>query len=72
MRRHTLYNAVINSSKRTVGLFPTEKIGFESILQICPANKLDILITDWEAPEEELKKFDELGIEVLVVEQEEQ
>ena len=63
-------NAVIASSKRRVGLFPTEKIGFESILQICPADKLDMLITDWDAPEEELKKFDEMGIEVMVVEKE--
>ena len=63
-------NAVIKSSKRTIGLFPTEKIGFESIMQICPANKLDTLITDWDAPEEELKKFDELDIEIIVVEEE--
>lgn len=63
-------NSIINSSKKTIGLFPTEKIGFESIVQICPANKLDILITDWDAPEEELKKFDEQGIEIIVVEKE--
>ena len=61
-------NAVINSSKQSIGLFPTEKIGYESILQICPANKLHILITDWDAPEEELKKFDERGLEVVIVE----
>lgn len=61
-------NAVINSSKYSVGLYPTEKIGFESIISICPANKLDILITDWDVSEEELKKFDEQGIEIIVVE----
>ena len=65
-------HAVINSSRQTIGLFPTEKIGFESILQICPANKLKVLITDWDAPEEELKKFDQLGIEVVVVKRDEQ
>lgn len=63
-------NAVIASSKLTVGLFPTEKIGFESILSICPANKLQVLITDWEALEEDLKKFDEMGIQIIVVEKE--
>jgi DeoR family transcriptional regulator, fructose operon transcriptional repressor len=62
-----LINAIINSSKRVIGLYPTEKIGFDSIVQICPANKLDALITDWDAPEEELKKFDDIGIEVIVV-----
>lgn len=65
-----LINALINSSKRVVGLYPTEKIGYDSIVQICPANKLDILITDWDAPEEELKKLDDIGIEVIIVEQE--
>ncbi|OGO88072.1 MAG: hypothetical protein A2Y15_04035 [Clostridiales bacterium GWF2_36_10] len=62
------WNAIIGSSKSVVGLYPTEKIGFESIISVCPANKLNYLITDWDAPEEELKKFDELGIEVVVVE----
>lgn len=65
-----LWNAVINSSKYTIGLYPTEKIGFDSIISICPANKLDMLITDWDAPEVELKKFDEQNIEVVVVEKE--
>ena len=62
--------AVLESSKRIVGLFPTEKIGFESIVQICPVKDLDVLVVDWDAPEEELKKFDELGVEVVIVEKE--
>lgn len=66
----TFLNAVIDSSKETIGLFPTEKIGFESILSICPANRLDTLITDWDASEEDLAAFDEQGINVVVVEKE--
>lgn len=62
------WNAIIDSSKEAIGLYPTEKIGFESIVSICPANRLNKLITDWDAPEEELKEFDEQGIEVIVVE----
>lgn len=65
-----LWNAVINSSKYTIGLYPTEKIGFDSIISICPANKLDMLITDWDASEDELKKFDEQNIQVVIVEKE--
>lgn len=63
-------NSIIKSSKRVVGLFPTEKVGFESIMQICPASDLDTLITDWDAPEEELKKLDESGIDIIVVDKE--
>lgn len=66
----SFWNAVINSSKKTIGLFPTEKIGFESIVSICSANKLNILVTDWNASEEDLIKFDDQNIEVIVVDQE--
>lgn len=65
------WNTIINSSKCTIGLYPTEKIGFESIISICPADRLDIIITDWDAPEEELKKFDKQGIEIMIVDKEE-
>ncbi len=61
-----IINAVIDSSKKTVGLYPTEKIGFESVRMICPADRLDTLITDWDAPEEELRLLDESGIEVVI------
>jgi len=64
----SFWNAVIDSSKEVIGLFPTEKIGFDSVVSICPANKLDILITDWDAAEEDLKAFDEQGINIIVVE----
>ena len=68
----SFYNAVIDSSKKTFGLYPKEKIGFDSIVSICPAERLDTLITDWDASEEDLKKFDEIGIEIEVVENESQ
>lgn len=66
----SFWNALISSSKETIGLYPTEKIGFESIVSICPANKLNILITDWDAAEEDLAAFDDQGINVVVVEKE--
>lgn len=64
----SFYNAVINSSKQTIGLYPKEKIGFDSIVSICPADRMNIMITDWDAAEEDLKLFDEKGIEIVVVE----
>lgn len=64
----SFFNAVMDSSKKKIGLFPTEKIGYDSIVSISPAERLDILVTDWEALEEELDLFREKGIEVIVVE----
>ena len=51
------WNAVLDSSKQAIGLYPTEKIGFESIVSICPANRLHILLTDWMAEEDDLSAF---------------
>lgn len=61
------FNAVMDSSKRKIGLFPKEKIGFDSIVSISPAERLDMLITDWDVLDEELDSFREKGIEVIVV-----
>lgn len=63
----SFYNALFDSSKMTIGLYPKEKIGFDSIVSICPANRLDTLITDWDAAEEDLTLFDEQGVEVVVL-----
>lgn len=61
-------NAVMDNTRQTIGLFPTEKIGMDSVVSICPATRLDILITDWDAAESDLKGFDELGVKVEIVE----
>lgn len=66
----SFWNAVIDSSKQAIGLYPTEKIGVDSIVSICPANRLNTIITDWDALEEDLKAFDELGINIDIVEKE--
>lgn len=66
----SFWNAIIDSSKKTIGLFPTEKIGFDSVISICPINRLDTLITDWEASEDDLVEFDEQGVEVIITEKE--
>lgn len=65
----SFFNAVMDSSKSKIGLFPKEKIGFDSIVSISPAERLDMLITDWDVLEEELDLFREKGIEVIVVEE---
>lgn len=66
----SFYNTLFDSSKKVIGLYPTEKIGFDSIVSICPASRLDLMLTDWSASEEDLKKFDEQNIEIEIVEKE--
>ena len=63
-----LTNAVINNSKKVYGLYPVEKIGFDSVISICPANKLNFIITDSDSSEDDLMKIEELGIEIKIAE----
>lgn len=65
----SFYNAVLSSSRKVIGLYPKEKIGFDSVVSICPAESLDMMITDWDASETDLAVFDEKGIEIIIVEE---
>ena len=67
-RSVALTTEVIKNSKTVVGLYPTEKVGFNSAISICPAEKLNFLITDWEVSREDVSSFKELGIKTIVVE----
>ena len=67
----SFYEAIVASSKKVIGLYPKEKIGFDSVVSICPAEKLDVMITDWDAAETDLASFEEKGIDVIMVEKEE-
>ena len=62
-----LTNAVIENSRTVIGMYPAEKLGRDSILQICPANVMDILITETEADDDACSAFTELGIDVIRV-----
>lgn len=61
-----LTNAVISNSKVAYGLYPVEKIGFDSVISICPVNKLNYIITDNDASEDDLMQFEELGVKIKV------
>lgn len=60
-------NTIMKQAKQVIGLFPVEKIGFESVVSICPADKLDLLVTDWKVTEEWKQKFEEMGVDVKTV-----
>lgn len=60
-------NTIIKQARQVIGLFPVEKIGFESVVSICPADKLDLLVTDWNVTEEWKQKFEEMGVTVKTV-----
>ena len=55
---------ILSSARKVYGLYPSTKIGMDSILSLCPVDTLDVLITDEDASEEDLKKIDERGVEI--------
>ena len=61
--------AVLEHSRRKALLMAGPKVGFRAFIKVCDAKCYDTLITDWIAPEDELAKLEELGLEVKVVEE---
>lgn len=64
----TFQRTVIQNSRKKVLLMPNQKIGLKAFIKVCDADCFDTLITDWDAVEDELAKFEDLGVEVIVVE----
>ena len=63
-----MQNCHRNNSKTVFGLYPVEKIGFDSVISICPANKLNYIITDCDSSEDDLMQFEELGVKIKIAE----
>lgn len=57
---------VAEVSRRTVCLANFDKVGTEFFSKTIDLKDLDILITDWEAPAEEIENIKQLGVKVLI------
>ena len=66
----TFQRTVLENSRKKILMMPNQKIGFKAFIKVCDANIFDILITDWEAVEDELNKFEDVGTQVIVVNKE--
>ncbi|MBQ4353697.1 MAG: DeoR/GlpR transcriptional regulator, partial [Clostridia bacterium] len=62
-----LTNLICENARRTAALFPSAKIGKDSVLQLMPPEKIDVLITDSEASDEECAAMTEKGVQVVRV-----
>lgn len=63
----TFQRAVLENSRQRVLLMPYKKIGVNAFIKVADINKFDLLITDWEAVEDELAKIEEAGLNITVV-----
>jgi DeoR family transcriptional regulator, fructose operon transcriptional repressor len=62
----SLQRIIYESSKKTIWLVPNSKLGVESFAKIIDTKDIDILITDWEAVEDEVARIKDLGVEVII------
>ncbi|MFU0825571.1 DeoR/GlpR family DNA-binding transcription regulator [Clostridium sp.] len=58
--------AVAEVSRKKICLANFDKIGTEFFSRTLEAEELDLLITDWEAPDKEIEKIKKLGIKVII------
>ncbi len=54
---------------RTVVLADGSKLGARSLAGVCPLSAVDVLITGWSAPDDQVSHVRELGVEVHVAEE---
>ena len=66
----TFQRTVIESSRKSVLMMPSQKIGFRAFIKVCEADKFDMLITDWDAVEDELDRIEDAGVQIVVVDKE--
>lgn len=59
--------AVMETSSMNIGLYPSDKIGRNSIHSVCRAQEYDLLITDENVSEDFLAQAEEMGMEYDVV-----
>lgn len=60
---------VIRNSRRSCLLIPSGKVGTDSFIKVCEAERFETIITDWDCSEEQIAAFEEKGIKVVVVEE---
>lgn len=58
--------AALQSARRVIVVADGSKLGAVAFVRICEIDKIDVLVTDRSAPEAEVMKLRELGVEVLL------
>jgi DeoR family transcriptional regulator, fructose operon transcriptional repressor len=58
---------IAENTLQNIALFPSQKLGHQAFIKDIDAARFDILITDWDAVEEEITKAEKRGIRVIIV-----
>lgn len=71
MDESALLRIFVEKAECVIGIADHSKFGVTAVYNICPADRLDHLITDYGTPPELYKPFCDLGVQVHVVQPEE-
>lgn len=63
------HRTVAESARKTICLSNYNKIGTEAFTRVVPVSDIDLIITDWEAPLEEINKLEKQGLKVLIAQE---
>lgn len=63
-----LYSAVIDSSRRAIGLYTASAIDADASVSVCPASRLDAIICAGEVTAKSRSAFEKCGVSVVVCE----
>lgn len=58
---------MVDRSATVIAVADSSKIGLRAFCAICPATRVDILITDTDADRSEIRAFEQLGVDVRLV-----
>lgn len=66
------HRTVAAAARKKICLTPSYKMGAEFFIREIPACDLDLIITDWDAPEDEIDNLSGMGIKIIVVKEEDE
>lgn len=65
----TFQRTVLENSRNKILLLPSSKIGVNSFVKVCDADKFNTIITDWDCTEEQISALEDTDVRVVVAEE---
>lgn len=59
-------NAVMGSSRKVIGMYTSEKLGCDSDVSVCPASRLDVILTYGGVTDETRTALEECGVSMVL------
>ena len=68
MDEAALHRQMLKNARQAIVLADSTKIGSRAVVNVCPLEDIDILITDRDAPKQLVKMLEQAGVQVIIAE----